>query len=269
MTVSELYIYPVKSLGGISLESAEIEERGFRYDRRWMLVDDNNIFMTQREHPTMALLKVAIIEKALNIKYTPGADTALQVPLEPVEQLFTSVEVWSNKCKAQWVSKTADEWFSDILHTNCRLVYMPDESRRIVDIRYAHQKEITSFTDGYPFMMIGQASLDDLNSRMNVPLPMNRFRPNIVFTGGEPYEEDLFENFNIGSNEFFGVKLSERCIVTTIDQQTGIKGKEPLTTLSRYRAKDNKIFFGQNLLHKGEGAIKIGDTITVHRKREI
>jgi hypothetical protein len=120
---------------------------------------------------------------------------------------------------------------------------------------------ITSFADAYPFMMIGQASLDDLNSRLAEPLPMDRFRPNIVFTGGGPFEEDLLANFTIGNIHFYGVKLCARCIIPTIDQNTGVKRKEPLKTLASYRAKNNKIYFGQNLVHKGDGVIAVGDQL--------
>src|ERR1044072_6138659 len=116
IAVSELYIYPVKSLGGITLSSAVIEERGIKYDRRWMLVDGNNSFMTQRDFPAMSLLKVALLQDSLRIQYAPGIDVFLEVPLLPEEELFTHVQVWSSHCEAQWVSKIADEWFSDILH---------------------------------------------------------------------------------------------------------------------------------------------------------
>jgi len=143
---------------------------------------------------------------------------------------------------------------------------MPDNTQRRVDGRYAHNKEITSFSDGYPLMLIGQASLDDLNSRLQSPLPMNRFRPNIVFTGGDPFLEDSMKQFEINGVRFFGVKLCARCVITTIDQQTTEKAKEPLKTLSTYRSKNNKIYFGQNLLFHGSGTISIGDAITIHQQ---
>lgn len=144
---------------------------------------------------------------------------------------------------------------------------MPEDTRRYVDQRYARSKEITNFSDGYPVMMIGQASLDDLNSRMERALPMNRFRPNIVFTGGEPYEEDSVEQFTLSSIEFFCAKPSFRCVVTTIDQETAAKGKEPLQTLAGYRMENNQIYFGQNLLHVGEGIIHTGDVLEVKKEK--
>ena len=147
----------------------------------------------------------------------------------------------------------------------CRLVYMPNETARITDQRYTPENSITSFSDAYPFLIIGQASLDDLNNRLNEPLPMNRFRPNIVFTGGAPYQEDTMHTFSIGNIIFHGVKLCARCIMTTIDQATAMRYKEPLKTMARYRFKNNKIMFGQNLVHKGLGEISVGDALEVSK----
>jgi hypothetical protein len=140
---------------------------------------------------------------------------------------------------------------------------MPDTTRRSVDGRYAFNKEIVSFADGFPILLIGQASLDDLNKRLLIPLPMDRFRPNIVFTGGLPYQEDEFNHFQIAGISFFGVKRCARCVITTIDQDTIAQGKEPLRTLNEYRKMNNKIYFGQNLLFLGSGAVSLGDPISL------
>jgi len=190
----------------------------------------------------------------------------LLVPFEPTMPGTTMVDVWSNRCRAQQVSEEANAWFSKQLGISCKLMYMPDTTNRFVDGRYAHNKEITSFSDGFPLLMIGQASLDDLNSRLTAPLPMNRFRPNVVFTGGTPFLEDTMKQFEINGITFFCVKPCARCVMTTIDQQSGAKAKEPLTTLSTYRKKNNKILFGQNLLYKGRGAIAIGNIIAIQEK---
>lgn len=184
LAVSELYIYPVKSLGGVALPAASLTDRGFEYDRRWMLVDENNRFLSQREVPLMACLHVELQNDYLVVKNIHKPDFFYPIPLQPLAAETTMVTVWDDECPAQWVSAKADAWFSEQLEIPCRLVYMPDSSHRRVDERYANNKEITSFSDGYPLLMIGQASLDDLNSRLASPLPMNRFRPNIVFTGG-------------------------------------------------------------------------------------
>lgn len=262
LTVSELYIYPVKSLGGIALPAASLTDRGFEYDRRWMLVDDDNRFLSQRELAAMALLKVSLHEGGLLVKNTSKTDCSYQVPFQPLTTETTMVTIWNDSCRAQYVSAEADAWFSEQLNVSCRLVYMPDSTLRQVDEVYAQNKEIASFADAFPILIIGQASLDDLNSKLASPLPMDRFRPNIVFTGGLPFQEDDMKQFSIGDIQLFGVKPCARCTITTINQQSGVKLKEPLKTLSTYRARNNKIYFGQNLLYQGNGTIRVGDAIT-------
>jgi uncharacterized protein YcbX len=262
--VSELYIYPIKSLGGIPLLSSRVTDRGFEFDRRWMLVDSNNCFLTQREFPQMALLQVKLSGACLTVQHKINKKETANVPLSIESGDTVTVEVWSDQCEAILVSRELDEWFSDMLSLNCRLVYMPDSTKRAVDTRYASNQEITNLSDGYPFLIIGQSSLDDLNARLQQPLPVNRFRPNIVFTGGEPFLEDAMKHFSINGLEFFGVKKCARCVITTVNQDDGIKSKEPLKTLSTYRQVENNIYFGQNLLHKGEGTIAVGDPIIIH-----
>jgi uncharacterized protein YcbX len=267
LTVSKIFIYPIKSLGGIAVSSAFVTDRGLQYDRRWMLIDEHNTFLTQREIATMALFGVAIQKEDLLVTHKPGG-AAILIPFKPQTNEMLTVEVWSDQCKAVVVSHEANQWFSDKLGINCRLVYMPDAVNRRVDGRYATNKEIVSFADGYPMLLIGQSSLDDLNSRLQEKLTIQRFRPNIVFTGGEPFEEDELEVFKIKDILFYGVKLCARCVVTTIHPDTAITGKEPLRTLATYRMRNNNIYFGQNLLHKGEGWIEIGDTIEVIKRKE-
>lgn len=140
---------------------------------------------------------------------------------------------------------------------------MPEETHREVDQRYAQPGMITSFSDAYPFLLIGQGSLDDLNNRLAEPLPMNRFRPNIVFTGGQAFDEDLMNHIKIAGIDFYGAKLCARCVLTTINQETAVKAKEPLKTLATYRLKNKKILFGQNLIHEGTGVISVGSTLNV------
>lgn len=261
LTVSALYIYPIKSLGGITLQQAEVTDRGFKYDRRWLLVDTDNRFMTQRDFAAMALLKVALLNDGLLITYSPDADN-IKIPFEPLTDDKFEVTIWESTCPAVRVSDEADTWFTRVLNKPCKLVYMPENTRRKVDPRYALNGEITTFADDYPFLMIGEQSLNDLNSRLADPLPMNRFRPNIVFSGGKPYGEDIINNFTINDIRFQGVKLCARCVMTTINQDTAIKNKEPLKTLATYRRKGQKIMFGQNVIHKGTGTISFGDEIT-------
>jgi hypothetical protein len=267
LKISGLYIYPIKSLTGIPVNEAQVAKTGFKYDRRWMLVDENNLFISQREAPQMTQLRVAIEDDGLRITHKINKE-CLKLPfnapsLEGRGANRAVVTVWDDTCEAEFVSDRADEWFSRMLGFKCRLVYMPDDTKRIVDQRYAPGDVITSFSDAYPFLMIGQASLDDLNSRLAVPLPMDRFRPNIVFTGGWPFKEDQIGRFTIGGINFQGVKLCARCPIPTINQQDGSRGKEPLKTLASYRQKNNKVLFGQNLIHTGEGIVKVGDDLHV------
>jgi hypothetical protein len=225
-----------------------------------MLVDEHGRFLSQRELPSMALLQVRLHEQGLTVHHKNSDQPPLLIPREPVGEACT-VTVWDDECSARWVSDEADEWFSQMLSVRCRLAYMPDSSRRLVDDRYARHQEVTSFSDAFPLLLIGQASLDDLNKRLPSPLPMDRFRPNMVFTGGRPYQEDSMGHFQIAGVSFFAVKPCARCVITTIDQLTAGKGKEPLRTLNSYRARDNKIYFGQNLLFDGEGKISVNDRV--------
>jgi uncharacterized protein YcbX len=262
LLISELYIYPIKSLGGIALIEAKVTERGLEHDRRWMLIDENNRFLSQRENQQMALLKVSITDNNLLVTNTTN-NTSISIPFAPLNKVTCIVSIWDDTCIAQYVNDEADEWFTQALGLNCRLVYMPDVTRRQVDEQYSPTNKITSFSDAFPFLLLGQASVNDLNDRLIDDLPINRFRPNIVFTGGKAFEEDLMQHITIAGISFYGAKLCARCLMITIDQQTGSKAKEPLKTLATYRLKNNKIMFGQNLVHIGDGVIKIGDSLNV------
>lgn len=269
LVVSQLFIYPIKSLGGISVNTAIVTDRGLQYDRRYMLVNEKNIFLTQREIPAMALLRCAIEADDLVLWHKDNDADKLRIQLIPeVYETSTNAKIWDDLCSGLYIGEFADKWFSDQLKIQCRLVYMPDSTRRQVNPVYAEPGDITSFSDAYPVLLIGQSSLDDLNSRLNEPLPMNRFRPNIVMAGGEPFDEDTMEQFGIGQINFFGVKLCDRCIVTTTNQETAIKGKEPLKTLATYRMKNNNVYFGQNVLCGGEGEIRVGDKIEIIKKKK-
>lgn len=266
MQVSQLFIYPIKSLGGIEVASAKLLRRGFEHDRRWMLVTMDNQFMTQREWPAMALLRTGIEADRLVIRNIRDKEQ-ISFPIILSAGNKIRVTVWNDECDALEAGNDINDWFSKQLQVRCKLVYMHDESLRMVEKPYAQNNEITSFSDAYPVLIIGQASLDDLNRRLEEPLPINRFRPNIVFTGGRPYQEDEMEEFTINSLPFSGVKLCARCAITTIDQDRAIKNKEPLKTLATYRSRDNKIYFGQNLLHSETGTIRVNDQIHVIKEK--
>lgn len=265
LEVTALYIYPVKSMGGFPVDSFRMTDRGPEYDRRFMLVDAGGRFVSQREYPSMALFRTSVSEGGLHITHASDPAGKTSVPLRPEAGEVRMVQVWDDECLAWRVSEEADRWISGVLGRGCSLVYMPDDSRRPVDPDYAIEGDVTSFSDGYPVLIIGESSLADLNARLSVPVGMDRFRPNIVFRGGEPFCEDGFRHVRIGGTEFFGVKSCARCVVTTIDQSTAVAGKEPLATLSTYRSRGNKVHFGMNLLHKGEGEVRVGDE--VHQMR--
>ena len=268
LEVSELFIYPIKSLGGFSVPAATVTDRGFLYDRRWMLVDSSNVFLTQREFPQMALLQVGISGNIVTVHHKLKHNEEISFSTSKHSTQSSIIQVWNDQCDAFSVDPRLDEWFSSMLSFSCRLVYMPDSSKRKVDTHYAFNDEITSFSDGYPFLLIGQSSLDDLNARLAEPLPINRFRPNIVFTGGEAFDEDRMRHFSINGIQFFGVKPCARCAIPTTNQDNAFRGKEPLKTLATYRQWNNNIYFGQNLLHKGEGQIRVGDTISIHQFKQ-
>jgi len=245
MHITALYTYPIKSLAGISLPKARIEKRGLAYDRRWMLVDRDGLFISQREIPQLALLLPGFSARDLIIRHRHESIEPLAIPFHPPEGAReTEVQVWDDRCSALLVSREADEWFSEILRSQCHLVYMPDESIRPLDPAYGLAHEIAGFADSCPLLVIGEASLADLNQRLEHPVPINRFRPNIVFSGGRPYEEESWKNFRIGDVSFRGIRPCGRCRITTINQESAEAGKEPLRTLSTYRRQGHKVLFG-------------------------
>lgn len=260
--VSEITIYPIKSLGGISLQDAIVEERGLQYDRRWVLADENNVFITQRQNEQMALIDVAIEETGLRVTHRLKRIAPLQVSFVPQTYDSKQITIWDDVVRGIRVSDEADAWFTEVLDKKCRLYYQPDDSVRLTDPKYSITKEEhTSFADGYPILVIGQASLDELNSKLEEPVSMKRFRPNLVFTGGEAHVEDTWKYFNVGEAKLVGVKPCARCVLTTINPETAEKGKEPLRTLTQYRNVNNKILFGQNLLVVETGKISVGDEL--------
>lgn len=269
LIISEILIYPVKSLGSISLSQAEVEERGLRYDRRWLVIDDHNRFVTQRQYPAMALIEVSITENGLQLRHRTRDLDILFVPFQPETFDLVTVMLWDDQIEAVIVNGASNRWLTEALGFSARLVYLPDTSPRLADPNYAPFDANVSFADGYPLLLIGQSSLDDLNTRLPEPVSMLRFRPNLVFAGGLPYEEDQWYEFSVGNLTFFGVKPCARCILTTIDPEKGeLEGKEPLRTLSTYRKRNNKIFFGQNLMTNQTGVIKIGDEINVVSRKQ-
>lgn len=260
LTLSEIYIYPIKSLGGISVDSAFAEARGLKFDRRFLLVDENAMFMTQRDFPQLALLKLSFTEKGFEVLNAKD-NSRLTIPFESDSNKNISVTIWDDVCKAVKLGNEFDVWFSNAIGKKCSLVYMPEDEKRIVEKKYISDEHIVSFADAYPFLIIGQSSLDDLNSRLEIPIPMNRFRTNFVFTGGNPFEEDNWGDFKIGDVKFKAVKPCARCVITTTNQDTAERSNEPLKTLSTYRKFDNKVMFGMNVVCFNNGNVSVGDKI--------
>ncbi|MBL7740506.1 MAG: MOSC domain-containing protein [Chitinophagaceae bacterium] len=257
LKISEIWIYPVKSLGGIRMSYSRVFPKGLEYDRRWMLIEDTGKFMTQRMYPEMSLFKAKYHSGSFSIHYN---NESIQLPFTSIDSSLTA-QIWNDEVTVHEVSREHSVWFSERLKQECKLVSFPENNPRPVDRNYAVNNDQVSLADAYPLLIIGQSSLDDLNQRLTVPVPMNRFRPNIVFTDGEPYIEDGWKYFRAGKNRFAAVKPCSRCVLTTIDQESGAKGYEPLSTLSVYRMKDNKVYFGQNVIPLNYHEITEGDEI--------
>ncbi|MCC6627674.1 MAG: MOSC domain-containing protein [Chloroflexi bacterium] len=259
--VATLAIFPIKSCGGMAVDAAAVTPRGFAGDRLLMVVDDEGRFLTQREQPRLALVAPHLTGDTLTL-------TAPDLP--PLTLTLTDagprrpVVVWRDTVPAVDQGAAAAEWFTTHLGVRCRLVRLAGETTRRVDPAYARRPDDqTSFADAYPFLLLSEASLDDLNRRLATPLDMRRFRPNIVVTGCAPYAEDGWRQLGIGAVRFDVVKPCARCAITTTDQDTAARGVEPLRTLATYRRIDDKVMFGQNLVHQGGGVLRVGDAVTV------
>ena len=264
--LSALYRYPVKSLAGHSLERSRLDPCGLQTDRRWMLVDRAGKFLSQRELPRMALITPSVEASGLVLQ-APGM-SLIHLPYPDAESKRIEVHVWDDACEAQLCEPAAHEWLSNFLGCACRLVYMPAETVRRVDPDYAQPQDRTAFTDGFPLLLISQASLDELNSRLAEPLPMLRFRPNLVVDGCAPYAEDNWRQVRIGELTLRVVKPCSRCKITTVDPVTAETGSEPLKTLAGYRRRGNQVYFGQNLLHDGLGELVLGTPVEILESEE-
>jgi uncharacterized protein len=271
ITISQINIYPVKGLGGFSLPSSELTTRGLAHDRRFMIVDHDHQFVSQREIPKMATVWTEIIGGTLELS-APDCES-IGVDAEPRAKPTRTVQIWSSRVHAHTVSAEADEWLSSYLGFDARLVYMPDSSMRRCSPAYAKNNEIVSFADGYPVLLANEASLADLNQRISKSggnaVPMNRFRANIVMTGAAAWAEDTWQDFSVGLDKnaaiLRNVKPCARCQVTTTDQASGeVVGPEPLKTLATFRDSvgGKGIMFGANLVPVRLGKISVGDALT-------
>jgi hypothetical protein len=262
LTLTAVYRYPVKSLAGQAHDELAVGARGLLFDRHWMLVDEQLRFLTQRQQSRMALITARVDDRGGLTLQAPGASD-LVVGAGADNPEHAAVRVWDDMVQASFAGAAADRWLSAFLGTPCHLVSMPGEVRRAVDPGFALPQDQVGFADGFPFLLISQASLDDLNRRLEVPLAMQRFRPNLVVDGCAPYAEDSWRRIRIGELTFRVVKPCSRCIIPTIDPETAERGAEPLRTLMSYRRRDNKIYFGQNLIHDGPGRLAPGMSVEV------
>jgi len=258
MQVTEIWIYPIKGMRGIPLQKAKLESEGFQYDRRWMLVHEDGVFLSQRSHPQLALFEQTVTEDNLILEYRGNK---IRIPLEATNGDEWSVKVFDDELKGTRVSDEIDAWFSEQLSDKVSLVRITPTSGRRKKLIKGPPDTLVSFADGYPYLILGTASLDVLNSKLSAPLPMNRFRPNIVINTTEAHEEDSWNKITIGTEQLQVIKPCARCTVTTIDQDTAIKGKEPLITLATYRKEGNKIYFGANTISLSNGWVQVGDRI--------
>lgn len=263
LTLTDIYLYPVKSLGGLRVPQAELTARGLRYDRRWLVVDQRGQFLTQRVLPRMALLHLEYAHNGFIIRHIQRPDLRpLLVPFAAEHKGTQFVTIWDDMVFAYRGLPEHDEWLSEALGQPVRLVHMPEAALRDAD--GGHAPGLVSFADAYPYLLIGQASLDDLNQRLpDGPVPMNRFRPNLVVGGAEAYAEDSWYEFELGGLRFQGIRPCARCVLTTTDQQTGLRGPEPLRTLAGYRTRGNKVMFGLNTVGPAQGELRVGDAATV------
>lgn len=256
--LSGLFIYPIKACAGIALERAAVVERGLDADRRYMIVDRNGKFVTQRELPRLCLVHTSLDGERLTISAPGMGSLSLPRALDAGERV--PFQVWSSQGSALRQAE-GSSWFSELVGDEMQLVYMPDDERRAVNPARARPGDLVSFADAYPLLLISEESLADLNTRLDEPLEMRRFRPNLVISGAEPYAEDRMSSLRIGNVSFRGVKRCDRCSVTTVNPETGERGKEPLRTLAQYRLEDRKVWFGMNLIHDRQGQLTVGDLV--------
>ncbi|HMV97450.1 MAG TPA: MOSC domain-containing protein [Anaerolineales bacterium] len=260
--LSNLTYYPIKACRGFDVAESQVERMGLANDRRMMVVTPSGKFLTQREYPRLALVTPTVKNGMVTLS-APNFDS-LQFGIQSTGTP-TPVEVWKSKdVSAIDQGEESAQWLSDWLGVSVRLVHVADGFKRKLNPEYAiHADDHTGFADGYPILIISEESLQDLNSKLDSAVPMNRFRPNIVVKGCEPFAEETWKRIRIGGVEMALVKPCARCVVTTIDKDTLAKSKEPLKTLSSYRMQELGAIFGVNVIPLNEGAVKVGMSVEV------
>ena len=270
--LKSIFTYPIKSCGSLSHTAIPLDVYGLAWDRHWMIVDADGVGLTQREYPRMARIQPAVEDDCLRL----AAPTmkAIGIPLAYRPSATRRVKVWDDFCEAWDEGDDVAGWLSDYLRAEVRLVGLSSAHNRPVDARSTPEPAQASFTDGYPVLIVSQASLDDLNQRLversSDPVPMTRFRPNLVITDCDAFAEDTWQTMQIGSVTLDIVKPCGRCVVTTVDQATGTvpDNAEPLATLNTFRKQGNKVMFAQNAIHRAPGTLSIGDEVVVTSYKE-
>jgi len=260
LRLASLHVYPIKSCGGLSPADWDVDDFGLRHDSRWMIVTPEGDFVTQREQPRLALVRPELSDGSLVLR-APGMPE-LTLPAVPALRKRIKVQVWGDITEGVPVGPEAAQWLSRYLGELVQLVWMPNDVIRQTDPDYALGHRV-SYADGFGFLLIGAASLAELNRRLEKPLPMNRFRPNLVVSGAEPFAEDEWRELRLGALELTVVKPCARCVTTTTDQDTAERGVEPLKTLATFRKRNGKVMFGQNLVHRGTGRVAVGAPVQV------
>jgi uncharacterized protein YcbX len=261
--LQDIFVYPLKSAAALPRASARVAPRGLDDDRRWLVVDAGGQFQTGRQLPALVRIKATPVDGGLHLAWPGQPDLQLASPGPEAARM--QVRVWKDQVDAALAGAEADAWLTRALGRPLRLVHMDAASHRPVDPDYGRAGDQVSFADGYPLLAISQAALDQLNERLPRPLPMLRFRPNLVLAEVPAHAEDGWRRLRIGAVEFAAVKPCTRCVFTTIDHRTGVADPdgEPLQTLKGYRRGERGITFGMNLIPRGDGVVATGDAITV------
>ncbi len=265
--LKSIFTYPIKSCGSLLHVEVDLDAYGLAWDRHWMIADADGVFLTQREFPSLARIQPTFEDGCLRL--TAPTMRPIGLPLEHEALPTRKVEVWGDLCEAWDEGDDAASWLSDYLHSQVRLVRLSNVHDRAVDTRYAHRPAQTTFTDGFPILIVSQASLDELNQRLiergSDPVPITRFRPNLVVTDCDAFAEDTWHTVQIGNVTLDIVKPCARCVTTTVDQATGTvpDTAEPLATLNTFRKHGNKVMFAQNAIHHAPGTIAVGDAVVI------
>jgi uncharacterized protein len=262
-TLSSLCIYPLKSCAPLPVACAEVQPRGLQHDRRWLLVDADGRFITGRQESQLTLVQAT--PTATGIRFAAAGHEAIDVPLPATGAARLDVTIWGSQVSAACAGEFADRWFSRVLQHPLRLVHMDALAHRAIDDARAQPGDEVGFADGYPLLLISAAALDALNARLPAPVTMDRFRPNLVVDGVAAHAEDGWRRIRIGGVEFDVVKACIRCVFTTVDPANGRRDPdgEPLRTLLGYRRGSKGVSFGQHLIPRGHGVLRIGDPVCV------